>query len=72
MGHEMGHYVLGHVWRMVVFFSLLITATLYAIYRRPIGDRAQPIRFGFGDLSDGRPPVDSAALQRVPVSDFAP
>src|SRR4026208_1064955 len=53
MGHEMGHYVLGHVWRMVVFFSLLIMATLYAIYRTAgwvIGRNRS--RFGFDDLSD--------------------
>ena len=53
MGHEMGHYVLGHVWRMVVFFSLLIMATLYAIYRTAgwvIGRYRS--RFGFDELSD--------------------
>jgi Zn-dependent protease with chaperone function len=53
MGHEMGHYVLGHVWRIVLFFSLLIMATLYAIYRTAgwvIGRNRS--RFGFGDLSD--------------------
>lgn len=33
MGHEMGHYVLGHVWKGILFFSLLIIAALYAIYR---------------------------------------
>lgn len=53
MGHEMGHYVLGHIWRMVVFFSLLIMATLYAIYRTAgwVIERNRS-RFGFGDLSD--------------------
>jgi len=53
MGHEMGHYVLGHVWRMVAFFSLLIMATLYAIYRTAgwvIGRYRS--RFGFEELSD--------------------
>ena len=24
MGHEMGHYVLGHVWKSILFFSALI------------------------------------------------
>ena len=53
MGHEMGHYVLGHVWRMVVFFSVLITATLYAIYRTADWViRRNRSRFGFGELSD--------------------
>jgi STE24 endopeptidase len=32
MGHEMGHYVLGHVWQLIGFFSLLVMATLYAIH----------------------------------------
>jgi Zn-dependent protease with chaperone function len=53
MGHEMGHYVLGHVWQMVVFFSLLITATLYALYRTADWVIARfRGRFGFGDLAD--------------------
>ena len=26
MGHEMGHYVLNHVWKLVAFFSVLILA----------------------------------------------
>lgn len=26
MGHELGHYVLNHVWKMVAFFALLILA----------------------------------------------
>jgi STE24 endopeptidase len=53
MGHEMGHYVLGHIWKSILLFSLLAIITLYAIdrtagwlikrYRR---------RFGFHDLSD--------------------
>ncbi len=33
MGHEMGHYVLGHVWKLIAFFSVLIIATLFAIHR---------------------------------------
>src|SRR5262245_58416029 len=33
MGHEMGHYVLGHVWKSIIFLSLLIIAALYAIHR---------------------------------------
>ena len=33
MGHEMGHYVLGHLWKGIAFFALLILLTLYAIHR---------------------------------------
>jgi Zn-dependent protease with chaperone function len=33
MGHEMGHYVLGHVPKTVAFLSLLILATLYLAHR---------------------------------------
>lgn len=53
MGHEMGHYVLGHVWKSILFFSLLIMATLYAIYRTAgwlINKYHR--QFGFSELSD--------------------
>jgi STE24 endopeptidase len=33
MGHEMGHYVLGHVMQGILFFSVLILITLYVAYR---------------------------------------
>ena len=53
MGHEMGHYVLGHVWKSILFFSLLIIATLYAIHRTAgwLIDKFRR-RFGFTELSD--------------------
>jgi Zn-dependent protease with chaperone function len=53
MGHEMGHYVLGHVWKSILFFSLLIIVTLYAIHRTAgwLITRYQG-RFGFTELSD--------------------
>jgi Zn-dependent protease with chaperone function len=53
MGHEMGHYVLGHVWKSILFFSLLIIATLYAIHRTA-GWLINKFhhRFGFTELSD--------------------
>lgn len=53
MGHEMGHYVLGHVWKMLIFFPLVILLALYLIHRtagwllRKYRDR-----FGFSELSD--------------------
>lgn len=53
MGHEMGHYVLGHVWKTILFLSLLILATLYAIHRTAgwLIDKYHH-RFGFTELSD--------------------
>ena len=33
MGHEMGHYVLGHVWRNILVLSLLAGTILFAIAR---------------------------------------
>jgi STE24 endopeptidase len=53
MGHEMGHYVLAHVWKTLGLLSLLMVAALYAIHRTAgwllarYGDR-----FGFHELSD--------------------
>ena len=53
MGHEMGHYVLGHVWKLIGLFSVLILVTLYAIHRTAgwvIGRWRH--RLGFDSLSD--------------------
>jgi STE24 endopeptidase len=53
MGHEMGHYVLGHVWQLVILSSTLILVLLYAAYRT-VG--AVLVRFssrlGFSDIAD--------------------
>jgi Zn-dependent protease with chaperone function len=53
MGHEMGHYVLGHVWKTILFLSLLIIVTLYAVHRTagPLINKFHR-RFGFTELSD--------------------
>jgi Zn-dependent protease with chaperone function len=53
MGHETGHYVLGHVVKLILFFSLLILISFYVIYRTAGGliDRFKS-RFGFDQLSD--------------------
>lgn len=53
MGHEMGHYVLGHGWKIVLFVSVLITLALYAAHRLSHGliARFAP-RFGFDRLDD--------------------
>lgn len=53
MGHEMGHYVLGHVIKGILFFSLLILVTLYLAYRLAGGlIRRFQHQFGFAELSD--------------------
>ena len=53
MGHEMGHYVLGHVWQMVAFSSLLILILLYAAYKTMGAIVARwAHRFGFSDIAD--------------------
>ena len=33
MGHEMGHYVLNHVWQSILFSTLILGASLYVAYR---------------------------------------
>jgi Zn-dependent protease with chaperone function len=53
MGHEMGHYVLGHVVKSIGFAAILILATLYVSYRLQADlIRRFSDRFGFTDLSD--------------------
>src|SRR5262249_55948885 len=53
MGHEMGHYVLGHVWYGIVFSTLLIMASFYAAYRTAGAVLARwGSRFGFTTLAD--------------------
>lgn len=53
MGHEMGHYVLGHVIRTIAFLSVLILAALYLIYRTSGGLIARyRERFRFDELAD--------------------
>jgi Zn-dependent protease with chaperone function len=53
MGHEMGHYVLGHVWQLVGLSSLLILVLLYAAYRTMGVIVARwSHRFGFSEIAD--------------------
>jgi len=53
MGHEMGHYALGHVWYLVAFQTLLIMASFYAAYRTAGAVLARwGSRFGFTTLAD--------------------
>jgi len=57
MGHELGHYVLGHIWRLVAFFSLLIGFTLWIASRLVGGLIAR-----FGARWGVRGPDDLAAV----------
>jgi Zn-dependent protease with chaperone function len=53
MGHEMGHYVLGHVTRTILLSSLLVLAGLFAVDRagrRLIGRFSG--RFGFATIAE--------------------
>jgi Zn-dependent protease with chaperone function len=53
MGHEMGHYVLGHVWKSIAFISLIILVMLYLAHRLAHSLIAKyKHRFGFSELSD--------------------
>ena len=53
MGHEMGHYVLGHVWKLILILSITILGMTYAIHRLA-GSliRRHAARFGFTELGD--------------------
>jgi Zn-dependent protease with chaperone function len=53
VGHELGHYVLGHVWMNILISSALTLLGLYGVHRT--GDvllRAFGGRFGFSRISD--------------------
>ena len=53
MGHEMGHYVLGHIPKTIAFLSLVILLTFYAAHRTAGGIMGRwQQRIGFSQLSD--------------------
>ena len=53
MGHEMGHYVLGHVWKLIALASLLVLVTLWVAHRTAGWFIARwRGRFGFDSLAD--------------------
>lgn len=67
MGHEMGHYVLGHVWRTIVLVSVALVLALYAAHRTMGGLlRRFKHRFGFSELHD----IASLPLLAIVVSVF--
>jgi Zn-dependent protease with chaperone function len=53
MGHEMGHYVLDHVWKLIGVLAVMIFVMLYAVQRlaATLIDRFGG-RFGFTSLAD--------------------
>jgi STE24 endopeptidase len=53
MGHEMGHYVLGHIWTLLALLCALVFVTLYAVHLS-LGFLIQRYshRFGFVKPSD--------------------
>jgi Zn-dependent protease with chaperone function len=53
MGHEMGHYLLGHVWKLILVMSAIVLVTLYAVHRGAQAVMARfRDRFGFTELAD--------------------
>jgi Zn-dependent protease with chaperone function len=53
MAHEMGHYVLGHMWQLLALFCVLVLVALYAVHRSAgYLIRRYQHRFGFTALSD--------------------
>jgi STE24 endopeptidase len=53
MGHEMGHYVLGHIPKSIAFFSLVILLTLYVAHRTAGWFLSRfRARLGFDSLAD--------------------
>ena len=53
MGHEMGHYVLGHMWKLVAMFAVVILLTLFGIHLTAGAVIARyRERIGFASLGD--------------------
>jgi len=53
MGHEMGHYVLKHIWQLMAVAIVSILVLLYAVYRLAGALIARhSTRFGFTSLGD--------------------
>jgi STE24 endopeptidase len=53
MGHEMGHYVLGHTWRTVLILSLIVAVGLFVVARfAPRLIERHGAKWGIGSISD--------------------
>ena len=53
MGHELGHYVLGHIWRLILAFTAIFLLVFYVAYRAvPAIIRRYGARWGVRDVAD--------------------
>ncbi|MDF2604868.1 M48 family metallopeptidase [Sphingomonas sp.] len=52
MGHEMGHYVLGHIWRLLLWFALAVLVIFFALSRIAPRLIARHPRWGVRDVAD--------------------
>jgi Zn-dependent protease with chaperone function len=53
MGHEMGHYVLGHIWQLLAINTVLLIGLFYGAYRTAGAVlRRYGVRFGFSRMDD--------------------
>jgi len=68
MGHEMGHFVLGHMWYLVAANTVLIMVLFYGAYRTAgVVLRRYGSRFGFSRMDD----IASLPLLLLLVSVFS-
>ena len=53
MGHELGHYVLGHVWKSIIAFTAIFLAVFYIVYRAaPVIIQRYGTKWGVRDVAD--------------------
>ena len=53
MGHELGHYVLGHIWKSIIAFTAIFLAVFYIVYRAaPAIIRRYGTKWGVRDVAD--------------------
>lgn len=53
MGHELGHYVLGHIWKSIIAFTAIFLIVFYIAYRAvPALIRRYGTKWGVRDVAD--------------------
>jgi STE24 endopeptidase len=52
MGHEMGHYVLNHIWKLILSFTLVFLAMFFVVSRIAPALIARNPRWGVRDVAD--------------------
>ena len=52
MGHEMGHYVLNHIWKLILAFTLVFLAMFFVVSRLAPALIARNPRWGVRDVAD--------------------